>query len=83
MLPPSFAVLEQRLRTRSSERPEAIATRLEAARREVGRYPDYNYVIINDDLDRSTELLRSIVLVERARPSLMGSRIRLIVDSFK
>ncbi len=83
VLAPSFAVLEQRLKNRSSDRREAIEARLKAARREVSRYPDYDYVIINDDIDRCTKTLRSIVLAERARRRLMESRIGPIVESFK
>ncbi len=83
VLTPSFAVLERRLKDRSSDRAEDIEMRLKTAQREVDRYTDYDYLIINDDVDRSAELLRSIVLAERARPSLMEDQIRPIVDSFK
>jgi guanylate kinase len=83
VLAPSYTVLERRLINRSSDRPENIEVRLNAAKREVDRYTDYDYLVVNDDVDRSTELLRSIVLAERARPSLMEAQIRPIVDSFK
>ena len=83
VLAPSFDVLERRLKDRSSDKPENIEMRLKAARREVDRFKDYDYLIVNDDADRSAELLRSIVLAERARPSMMEAQIRPIVDSFK
>jgi guanylate kinase len=83
VLAPSFEILEERLRSRSSDPPEVIETRLKAAKKEVDHYQDYDYVLINEDIDRSTETLRSIVLAERAKRPLMESRIGPIVESFK
>jgi guanylate kinase len=83
MLPPSFEVLEERLRGRRSDDPEHIEVRLEAARKEIDRYREYDYVIINEDIDRSAELLRSIILAERTRPRLIQEVIRPIFDSFR
>jgi guanylate kinase len=83
MLPPSFAVLEQRLRGRSEDPPHAIERRLEMARLEVERYRDYEYVVINEDVERSAELLRAIVLAERLRPLLMNDLIEPIRLSFQ
>jgi guanylate kinase len=67
VLPPSYQVLEQRLRGRSQDNEEAIRRRLETARREVVEYCDYDYVIVNDDLETCVRGLESIVLAERAR----------------
>jgi guanylate kinase len=74
VLPPSYPVLEQRLRGRSKDSAEAILRRLAVAREEVTGYCDYDYVVVNDDLEQCVDALRSIVIAERstarrARPS--------------
>ncbi|MBI4479896.1 MAG: guanylate kinase [Acidobacteria bacterium] len=67
ILPPSRQVLEHRLRSRSQDSEEVIAKRLEDARREIHGYIRYDYVLINEELDRSANCLRDIVLAERWR----------------
>lgn len=67
VLPPSFAVLEQRLRSRSQDSEAAIARRLETARQEVSAVVEYDYVVVNDVLDRCVAELGAIVTAERAR----------------
>ncbi len=66
VLPPSYPILEQRLRGRSKDSPEAIARRLAVARQEVTGYCDYDYVVVNDDLEQCVEALRAIVMAGRA-----------------
>jgi guanylate kinase len=82
VLPPSFDALEQRLRGRSKDSEEAIRKRLATARREVRAVAEYEYVIVNDELDACVDRLRSIVLAERARPRVMAPAIARIVGSF-
>ncbi|MCA9693010.1 MAG: guanylate kinase [Nannocystaceae bacterium] len=60
ILPPSLAELERRLRTRATDRDEVIARRLRVAREEMRHYAEYDYVIVNDDLDRAYDALRAI-----------------------
>ncbi|MGE5848541.1 MAG: guanylate kinase, partial [Candidatus Methylomirabilota bacterium] len=67
VVPPSWAVLEERLRRRRSDAEADIQRRLQRAREEVKRYPDYQYVIINDDFARAAEALKAIILAERRR----------------
>jgi guanylate kinase len=73
VLPPSRAELESRLRKRSiSENmfsEEVIRRRLEAARKEIENYPNYDYILINDRLEQSVDTLQAIVLGERVRRS--------------
>jgi guanylate kinase len=83
VLPPSFAVLEQRLRGRSKDSDAAIARRLEVARQEVGGVLDYDYVVINDDVDPAVERLKSIVRAERAALGAMRDEVGRIVETFK
>ena len=82
VLPPSFDALEQRLRGRSKDSEEAIRKRLATARREVRAVAEYEYVIVNDELDTCVDRLRSIVLAERARHRVMAPAIARIVSSF-
>jgi guanylate kinase len=67
VLPPSFEALEQRLRGRSKDSEEAMQRRLQRARDEVAGFVDYDYVIVNDELEPCVDRLRAIVLAERAR----------------
>ena len=82
VLPPSFEALEQRLRGRSKDSEEAIRKRLATARREIRAVAEYEYVIVNDELDACVDRLRSIVLAERARPRMMAPVVSRIVSSF-
>jgi guanylate kinase len=82
VLPPSFEALEHRLRGRSKDSEEAIRKRLTTARREVRAVAEYEYVIVNDELDTCVDRLRSIVLAERARPRVMAPAVARIVASF-
>jgi guanylate kinase len=82
VLPPSFEALERRLRGRSKDSEEAIRKRLAMARREVRAVAEYEYVIVNDELDTCVDRLRSIVLAERARPRVMAPTVARIVGSF-
>jgi len=65
ILPPDRRTLEERLRKRSEDCEEVIQRRLDTATREIENYPRYNYILINDQLEDSIELLRAIVRGER------------------
>jgi guanylate kinase len=82
VLPPSFDALERRLRGRSKDSEEAIRKRLATGRREVRAVAEYEYVIVNDELDTCVDRLRAIVLAERARPRVMARTVARIVGSF-
>ena len=82
VLPPSFDALEQRLRGRSKDSEDAIRRRLATARSEIGAVSEYDYVVVNDELERCVERLKAIVLAERARPRVMAPVIDRIVGSF-
>jgi guanylate kinase len=82
VLPPSAAILEQRLRGRSKDTEAQIRRRLEAAYREVNEYERYEYVVINDELDAAVERLRAIVLAERARVRAMRRAAEQVIATF-
>ena len=63
-MPPSFTILEQRLRGRSKDSEEAIQRRLLVAQQEVASYADYDFVVINDELTTAVDRLRSLVDAE-------------------
>jgi guanylate kinase len=67
VLPPSLEVLELRLRSRGQDSPESIGRRLASACEEVTHVSEYDYVIINETLDRALYDLRCIVEAERLR----------------
>ncbi|HEU4408448.1 MAG TPA: guanylate kinase [Polyangiaceae bacterium] len=67
VLPPSFAELERRLRGRADEPEASVRRRLGNARRELEHYAFFDYVLVNDGLQESTEALCGIVLAERQR----------------
>jgi guanylate kinase len=83
VMPPSFAVLEQRLRGRSQDPEEAIQRRLETARAEVAAYTEYDYVIVNDELETCVDRLRAIVIAERTRLRSARDAAEGIVGTFK
>ncbi len=70
--PPSMEVLEQRLRQRGTESKGSLALRLQNARGEMEFQKDYDFVIVNDDLDRAATELRRIVEGLRQRASAPG-----------
>jgi guanylate kinase len=82
VLPPSFDALEQRLRGRSKDSEEAIRKRLATARREVRSVAEYEYVIVNDELESCVDRLRAIVVAERARSRVMAPVVAQIAASF-
>ena len=82
VMPPSFEVLERRLRGRSKDSEEAMQRRLQTARDEVAAFVEYEYVIVNDELDACVDRLRSIVLAERARLRSMRGAAEQIVETF-
>jgi guanylate kinase len=83
VLPPDFETLEQRLRGRSKDPEEAIQRRLQTARAEVAAFSEYDYVIVNDELEACVDRLRAIVLAERARLRSARPAVETIVGSFE
>lgn len=82
ILPPSFEVLQERLRRRGLDSEEAIEQRLKIAREEVQVCREFDYCIINDDLDRAAAELACIAMAERVRPKRIDTSIARILSSF-
>ena len=83
ILPPSYDVLEHRLRGRGQDDEATIGRRLAAAGREIDAFEQYDYAIVNDDLDACVEELKSIVRAARCRVAVVRDRARAIERTFK
>ncbi|MDP2760627.1 MAG: guanylate kinase [Sideroxyarcus sp.] len=82
VLPPSLETLAQRLQGRAKDAPEVIATRLAAAREDVSHLSEFDYVIINADLDEAARELNSVVLTARLRLAKQLVRQRNLINQF-
>jgi guanylate kinase len=67
ILPPSHDELERRLRTRAEDSDDVVAKRMAKAADEISHWPEYDYVIVNRDIERALVQVRSILEAERAR----------------
>ncbi len=69
VLPPSMIELERRLRARNTDSAEVIDARMERAASEIGHWDGYDYVLVNDDVERCYEQVHTILRAERLRRS--------------
>lgn len=82
VIPPVFPELKKRLEKRGGEDPEAINQRLEVAKREIKYYRQFDYIVVNDDLDIAAEELKSVILSQRYRKERREKEILPIILSF-
>ena len=82
ILPPSLEVLEDRLKNRNQDSKEVIAKRMAAAKEEISHVSEYDYVIINDNMDIALRDLVSVVQSERLRTSAQLARYHDLVIQF-
>lgn len=80
LAPPSLAELERRLRARARDSEESISTRLRNAEEELRALPEYDYLVINDDLDQAVAQVRAIFTAERLRLR-PGTPVEAIVET--
>ena len=83
ILPPSYEVLKERLIARGTDTPEELAVRLRNAPDELRQYSAFDYVIINDEVDRAVAQLASIIYAERARCVRQENLVREVIEKFK
>jgi guanylate kinase len=83
VLPPSYTVLERRLRGRSKDSEDAMQRRLATARAEVAAFLEYEYVVVNDELEACVDRLKAIILAERSRLRSMRPVAEQIVKTFR
>jgi guanylate kinase len=67
ILPPSIAELDRRLRSRAQDSDEVIAGRMAKSRDEISHWAEYDYVLVNDDLEQTFDRLKAILTAERLR----------------
>jgi guanylate kinase len=82
ILPPSFQELERRLRRRRSDAPEVIERRLKNARREIGHWSEYDFLVVNDKLRSATKALRAVVEAAKVRACVQQERADEISQTF-
>jgi len=80
VLPPSMRELRARLERRAEDSAASIDTRLETARQEIGRWRNYQYVIVNHDLQRAYRDVLAIVAAERLRATRVEKGIEQLVE---
>jgi guanylate kinase len=83
VLPPSYAILASRLRGRNKDLETAITRRLATARHEVDAVREYDYVVVNDDLDRCVNEVKAVIVAERARLNRRGPVVAPIIQTFR
>ena len=82
VLPPDFGTLASRLRARRSDEEEQVAARLAQARSEAEEVTWYDYVVVNDELERAAFDLVAIVRAERRRARRRQAEVRRIMETF-
>lgn len=82
ILPPSFEILRRRLVGRQSENSAALAVRLQNSRGEVEHYREFDYIVLNDDVERAATQLAAIVYAERARRSRQEQLAERVLATF-
>lgn len=83
ILPPSFEVLKQRLCARGTDSAEELELRLRNAPDELSQYSAFDYVIINDEVERAVSQLASIIYAERARCVRQEGLVRSVIEEFR
>jgi guanylate kinase len=82
ILPPSPEVLRQRLLARGTDTPEELEVRLRNAPEELKQYSSFDYVIINDEIQKAVHQLASIIYAERARCMRQEGLVREVIKEF-
>jgi len=86
ILPPSIAELERRLTSRGQDSAETVERRMSQARSEISHWPEYDYVLINENLDQCEAELDQIIAAERlrrVRQLHLVDKVRSLNDEFE
>jgi guanylate kinase len=78
ILPPTAADLEQRLNVRAQDPPEIVRRRMLGASNEIQHWTEYDYVVVNYDIDRSVAVIRAILTAERLRRTRLTGLKRFV-----
>jgi guanylate kinase len=83
ILPPSFEALEQRLKGRGKDKEDVIARRIAAAREDVAHIAEFDYVIINDNLDEALRELNAVVLSAKLTSARQITRYQALINQLQ
>jgi guanylate kinase len=83
ILPPSFEVLRERLTARQTESKTDLQIRLRNSKAEVSRWKEFDYVIINDEVNRASQDLQAVFLAERLKRGKQSENIEKIIKTFE
>ena len=78
ILPPSITELESRLKLRNQDSDEVISNRMAKSAEEISHWPEYDYVVVNDDVDKTEKKLKTIITAERLRLSQQPGIVRFV-----
>ena len=78
ILPPSIVELEKRLRSRAQDSDEVIAARMQKSRDEISHWAEYDYCLINHDINEAEQELRAILTAERLKRSRQPGLMTLV-----
>lgn len=82
ILPPSNEELERRLRSRAQDPEDVVRSRMAKAATEISHWPEYDYIIVNEDLDTSFAQLEAILRAERSRRARMTGLTDFVQQNF-
>jgi len=82
IVPPSRAELERRLRERGQDSEEEIERRLDRARQEMAAFADYEYTVVNDDLESAARRIQAVALAARQKTARLRPLVERILASF-
>ena len=80
ILPPSFAALKQRIVGRGQDSDEVVAHRLRAASSEISHYPEYDFLIVNDDFNKAVDDLKSVIIAQRYRCDKQTKNLKPLLE---
>lgn len=81
ILPPSIEVLKQRLQNRGQDSDDIIARRMRDAVTEMGHYPEFDYLIVNDDFDLAFNQLKSVITANRLLQITQQQRLATLLQN--
>ena len=79
ILPPSMEELKKRINKRGTETEEEVAKRFSASYEEINNISKYNYVVINDEIDKAVEKVKSIIIAEKCRVDRLKDGLQKII----
>ena len=83
VMPPVAGELRRRLRRRGEDSPQDVERRLRDARAEIRAYDEFDFVVVNDDLERAAADLKAVIVASRHRTEAMAASLKPVLMSFR